>query len=83
MEHKELIKFLRMEEYLDIIEKAVSSNGKGMTIMNANKSHKEYMNLGDDPLLAMKTRIKYTYAEKYVVGYARTELDKTFREGLT
>lgn len=31
----------------------------------------------------MKNRIRKNYVEKVIVGYAKTELDKTFRESLT
>lgn len=31
----------------------------------------------------MKNRIRKNYVEKIIVGYAKTELDKTFRESLT
>ena len=80
-----MISFLELEPYLELIEKVVLDNGRGFCIMNSNKAKgsKVCTSVEEDPLLPMKTKLKYGYTNKFVIGHARTELDKTFREGLS
>ena len=51
--------------------------------MNSNRPKNSISEILEDPLIGMKTQLRYRYAEKSVIGFARTELDKTFKEGLS
>lgn len=51
-----------------------------MVLINSNRQKNKSE---DDILFKIKNRLRKTYVQKSVIGYARTELDKTFRESLT
>lgn len=48
-----------------------------MVIMTSNKDKSK--SIEDDLLFRIKSRMRKKYVEKYVIGFAKTELDKTFR----
>lgn len=47
-----------------------------MVLMSSYKSRAKQE---EDTLFVMKNRLRKAYVEKIVVGYPKTELDKTFR----
>lgn len=51
-----------------------------MALITSNRSK---LKREQDPLFVVRLKLKRAYIEKAVVGFSKTELEKTFREGLT
>ena len=81
LEHEEVIEFLQLANDLDDIERLLHEEQRSVIIYNSYSRRKNEKN--EQKLPSLSLRLSKMYVERTVVGYAKLEFTKTYRDGLS